>query len=251
LSLQVKLLPAFRDNYIFLVYNQVTKESLVVDPGDPDVVLAELSKKGLQLNYILNTHHHQDHVGGNLKLKDHTSCKIFAPQKEKSLIPAVDNSVKEADELFLLDSKIKVIETPGHTLGSVCYHFLHQELLFAGDTLFSLGCGRLFEGTAEQMFTSLQKIKKLSGATLIYCAHEYTKNNCDFSLSITPNNQELIDFRSRLDSKPTVPCLLRSEIALNPFLFPKRKDICAALDPSNKLSELELFSKLRLLKDQF
>jgi len=256
LSLQISILSAFETNYIFLVYEPNSKTTMVVDPGDPEVVINELKKKSLKLNFIWNTHHHPDHVGGNLELKKRTGCHIVGPKKEQDKIPGIDQSVEENDILNLGKLKAQVFETPGHTLGSLCYFFNEQKIIFVGDTLFAAGCGRLFEGTPEQMFQSLQKFQSLPLDTQIYCAHEYTLSNCEFALSLTPEDK-ILKKRYRkvksLRSKDlsTIPYPLKEDIETNPFLGTKRTAIQNLLNPQKKLSEAQVFAKIREMKDGF
>jgi len=253
--LKIIQIPVLNDNYIYLIHEPVSKETAVVDPALAEPVLEVLENKGWSLNYIYNTHHHGDHVGGNLELKQKTSCKIFASADDKLRIPGVDKALKHGDKIKLGEHTVNVIATPGHTLGHIVYHFTENNSLFCGDTLFSMGCGRLFEGSAEQMWHSLQLIKQLPKRTLIYCAHEYTQANGEFALTLEPNNQLLLDRlkqvkQLRTDNIATVPSTLEQELATNPFLREDSLEIKSTINMANKTTA-EIFKKIRALKDNF
>ena len=190
--IEIIQLPVLTDNYIYLIHEPVSGQTAVIDPAVSQPVLDCLSAKGWTLNFILNTHHHWDHVGANLELKEQTNCQILASESDYSTIPGIDKGLKHGDTIKLGDQVAKVIATPGHTLGHIVYHFSKSNALFCGDTLFSMGCGRLFEGSAEQMWISLQQLKKLPRETRIYCAHEYTQANSRFALTLEPDNQQLL-----------------------------------------------------------
>ncbi len=239
--LTIHQIPVLTDNYIYLLHETITNETAVVDPAISEPVLNRLKKLGLSLNYILNTHHHHDHVGGNLALQAATGCKIVGSEQDKKRIPAIDIALKEGDLFQLGSEKMAVIETDGHTLGHIAFWFQQSKALFCGDTLFAMGCGRLFEGSAMQMWTSLNKLMALPEETQIYCAHEYTENNGRFALTIEPTNADL-KFRMqqvkeyRQQGLATVPFLLVEELATNPFL---RAKSCSE------------FAQIRQLKDNF
>ncbi|MDD1633281.1 MAG: hydroxyacylglutathione hydrolase, partial [Methylococcaceae bacterium] len=220
--LTITQIPVLTDNYIYLINDPVSGETAVIDPALAQPVLDVLEKKGWRLTYILNTHHHWDHVGGNLELKQKTGCKIIAAQADRGRIPGIDRGVGEDDVIALGQHQARVISTPGHTRGHVVYHFAEDGALFCGDTLFVMGCGRLFEGTPEQMWNSLQKLKALPPSTRIYCTHEYTQTNGRFALSVEPDNRQLqekmIEVKQlRAENKSTVPSTIEQEIATNPF----------------------------------
>ena len=208
--MEIVQLPVLDDNYIYLIHEPETGETVVVDPALALPVLDTLGNRGWRLKYILNTHQHWDHVGGNLEIKAATGCQIIASELDRNRIPGIDIAVAEGDTIELGKHKAQVIFTPGHTSGHVAYHFADDELLFCGDTLFVMGCGRLFEGNAEQLWHSLQKLKCLPEATRIYCTHEYTQNNGRFALNLEPDNQALqlkmaaVD-QLRAKQHPTVP----------------------------------------------
>ena len=212
-------------------------------------------KKNLKLNYILNTHHHFDHVGGNIELKKKYKSKIIGFENDKKRIPEIDTLVKD-DEIWKEDNfEAKIMHIPGHTLGHICFYFYKENNLFTGDTLFSLGCGRIFEGTYQQMFSSLEKIKKLPPETKIYCGHEYTLQNSKFCIRHDKDNKNLIKKIDEINEKiknnnPTIPSTLEDELKNNIFLRSNNKKIQTNLNINNH-SALETFSKLRDLKDNF
>lgn len=253
--LEIIQIPVLNDNYIYLIHEPISKITAVIDPAIAEPVLEILHDKGWSLNYIFNTHHHWDHVGANSELKQKTNCKIFASATDSSRVPGIDKELKQGDTLKLGEQSIKIIATPGHTLGHIVYHFVENNSLFCGDTLFSMGCGRLFEGTAEQMWQSLQLIKQLPKQTKIYCAHEYTLANGKFALTLEPNNQQLLDRlkqvkKLRSDNKPTIPSTLEQELASNPFLREDSQEIKELINMTDKTA-VETFTKIRILKDQF
>ena len=225
---------AFQDNYIWLIHND--QNSIIVDPGDAGPVISALERKNLNLVAILITHHHADHIGGVMALQEkYPHIKIFAPQKDK--YDFVNISLKNGDEINIPELQInyKIIEIPGHTQGHIAYY--DKKNLFCGDTLFACGCGKIFDGTHEQMYNSLKKISALPKDTKIYCAHEYTKKNISFALSLDPDDTNL-KLRKALVSniKNTIPSSLEEELKTNPFL---------------KCTSLEAFKRLRDLKDQY
>lgn len=253
--LEIIQLPVLTDNYIYLIHDPMSSETAAVDPALAPPVLDVLDKKGWRLSAIFNTHHHWDHVGGNLELKQQTGCKIIGAEADRSRIPGIDIEVNNGDVIALGKHQAKVIATPGHTSGHIAYHFAEDHALFCGDTLFVMGCGRLFEGTAEQMWHSLQKLKALPGATRIYCTHEYTQTNGRFALTVEPDNRALqqrmleID-RLRANHEPTVPSTIAQELATNPFF---REDSSALQKTINRLGAplVEVFAETRRLKDKF
>jgi hydroxyacylglutathione hydrolase len=231
-NFKVELIPIFEDNYVFVLWNEFLKESIVIDPGDPLASQSFLQTKGLFLRAILLTHHHPDHIGGAQQLKDALPCPIYAPQKNKTQIPFADFYLQESDILQFEDLKLSVLELPGHTLGHIAFYNPQSKWLFSGDVLFGLGCGRLFEGTPEQMFQSLKKIKDLPPETLVYCTHEYTEKNLMFCKKLSQqdappiagDNENLRLYESDLRNKqslglPSVPLKLSIEMKVNPFLL--------------------------------
>ena len=214
----------------------------------------KINEKYKKLDFILNTHHHFDHVGGNVELKKYSS-KILGFEKDKKRIPAIDVLLKDGQEFKIGSLDIKTIFIPGHTLGHIAFYLEKEKVIFTGDTLFSLGCGRVFEGTYVEMFNSLNKIKSLPEDTKIYCGHEYTKNNFEFCLKFNPNNDHLRDKQKEIDlkikeGKPTIPSTIKEEIKTNIFLRYDDLDVKDTLNLKNA-SDLEIFTKLRDLKDNF
>lgn len=253
--LKILQIPVLTDNYIYLIHDEDSKQTAVVDPAEAKPVLDALKKHGWRLHFILNTHHHSDHVGGNLELKKQTGCKIIASGSDNYRIPGIDIAVRDRSYFQLGSHPISIIATSGHTLGHIVYYFEDDDLLFCGDTLFALGCGRLFEGSAEQLWESLQKLKNLPENTKVYCAHEYTLNNGKFALSVEPDNQAL---QSRMESiiqlrenkQPTVPSTIGEELKTNPFFRENSASIQQHLKMQNK-KPVEIFAALRKLKDSF
>jgi hydroxyacylglutathione hydrolase len=220
--LEVVQLPVLSDNYVYLVHDAASGETAVVDPAVPDPVLEAAAARGWRLTQILNTHWHPDHVGANAAIKAATGCAITGPKGEAAKIPGIDRAVGEGDEVRIGAHAGRVIDVPGHTAGHNAYHFADSGLLFCGDTLFAMGCGRLFEGTPDQMYASLGKLMALPDDTLVYCAHEYTASNGRFALTVEPDNAAL---RARMADvaaareagRPTVPSTIALERTTNPF----------------------------------
>ncbi|MDO9163446.1 MAG: hydroxyacylglutathione hydrolase [Methylococcaceae bacterium] len=253
--LKIIQIPVLTDNYIYLLHDTASGITAVVDPALSQPVFDELNRQGWQLDWILNTHHHADHVGGNLELKAKTGCQVIAANADKDRIPGFDKGVDDGDVIKIGQYAAKVLASPGHTSGHIVYYFADSAALFCGDTLFAMGCGRLFEGSAEQMWRSLQKIKALPGDTRIYCAHEYTQANGRFALTVEPENLELQqrifevgELRAR--NQPTVPSTLQQELDTNPFL---REDSLALQRQINREGEtpVSVFTEVRRLKDHF
>lgn len=248
-------IPVLTDNYIYLLHDPVSLETAVVDPAIAQPVLDELAKRGWRLNTIFNTHHHHDHVGGNLELKAKTGCQIIGPAADKHRIPGIDRCVCDQDVVTLGNYKAQVLETHGHTSGHIVYYFANENVLFCGDTLFVMGCGRLFDGTIEDFWQSLQKLQTLPPATQVYCTHEYTQSNGRFALTLEPENPALQEKMAqvnqlRANGQPTVPSTIAEELATNPFLRTDSEELQASLGLVGKGS-LEIFTKIRALKDRF
>lgn len=253
--LSIKQIPALQDNYIYVLCDPDSGHAAVIDPTLAAPVLQFLAHEHWQLTYILNTHHHGDHIGGNIELQQHTGCKIFASSYDSQRIPGVDQALNEGDHILLGEHTIKVLETPGHTLGHIVYYLPEQAALFCGDTLFAMGCGRLFEGSAAQLWQSLQKIMALPQATWIYCAHEYTEANTRFARSVDPTNPALLARTAeivnlRQQHKPTVPFTLADELATNPFLRVTQVELQNQLGMQGAHA-VDIFTHLRKLKDKF
>ncbi len=253
--IEVIQLSVLTDNYIYIIHEPNSKETAVVDPAIAKPVIDLLNDKGWSLNYIFNTHHHSDHVGANLELKKQTGCQIVGFGQDAQRIPGIDKKLKQGDEIKLGNEIAKVIVTPGHTLGHIVYYFAESHALFCGDTLFSMGCGRLFEGTAEQMWHSLQILKTLPKQTKIYCAHEYTQSNSQFALTLEPENKQLIKRIEEVNSlravnKTTIPSSVEQELMTNPFLREDSLALQESIDMVN-MPAVEVFRKIRKLKDNF
>ncbi len=247
--------PCLNDNYGVLLHDEASQTTASIDAPEAAAIRSALAKKNWSLTHILNTHHHHDHTGGNLDLKTETNCTILGPRAEAGRIPGIDVQLSEGDTYTLGSSNLQVLETPGHTLGHIVYWFAGQNTVFAGDTLFTLGCGRVFEGTLDQMWTSLQKLMKLPPATVIYSGHEYTQANAAFALSIEPGNSAL-QARAKLigdmraHNEPTVPTTLKLELDTNPFLRPDSQEIQKILGLIGADSA-EVFGEIRRRKDSF
>ena len=253
--MKVEIIPCLKDNYSYLIIDEKNKKVCVIDPSESKPVINFLEKNNLKLNYILNTHHHYDHVGGNIELKKKYNARVFGFEKDINRIPEIDIKLKDGEIWKKENFEAKVIHVPGHTLGHICFYFYNDNNLFTGDTLFSLGCGRIFEGTYEQMFFSLEKIKKLPPKTKIYCGHEYTLQNSNFCIQYDNKNKNLIrkikEIRDKLkNNKPTIPCTLEDELKNNIFLRSDNNNIKTNLNISSG-SSFVAFSKLRDLKDNF
>lgn len=253
--LEIIQLPVLNDNYIYLIHDPITAKTAVVDPAIAQPVLTALKSYNWTLDFIFNTHHHMDHVGANLELKQKTNCQILGCANDSLRIPGIDCELKPGDSLKLGTYTANVIATPGHTLGHIVYYFSSNDILFCGDTLFSMGCGRLFEGSATQMWHSLQHLKKLPPQTRIYCAHEYTQDNARFALTLEPKNLKLQQRIQAIDllraaNKPTIPSTIELELATNPFFRENSLELQKSIGMIG-LSAVEIFSKTRELKDNF
>jgi hydroxyacylglutathione hydrolase len=223
MSLEIVRIPVLDDNYVWLAHEPDSGETLVVDPAVAAPVLAEAAARGWSITQIWNTHWHPDHVGGNLEIKAATGCTITGPAGEAAKIPGIDRAVSEGDVVQLGSVAATVIDVPAHTAGHNAYHFADDAAAFVGDTLFAMGCGRLFEGTAAQMFANMRKLAALPDATRVYCAHEYTLSNAKFAVTIEPDNPELAARHAeviamRAQGEPTVPTSIGAERATNPFM---------------------------------
>ena len=253
--LDISIIRCLSDNYSYLIRDKATNLVGVVDPSEFNPVDLKISKTYKKLDFILNTHHHHDHVGGNIDLKKKYNSKIICSSYDEKRIPGVDIKKSDGDQFSLGETDFKIIHIPGHTLGHIAFYSQKTNVVFTGDTLFSLGCGRIFEGTFEQMFKSLEKIKNLPKNTMMYCGHEYTKKNGQFCISIDGKNGKLQDRIKNVDNKtqknlPTIPITLGEELETNIFLRCEDKKIKNKLKMNNA-SKLEVFTKLRNLKDQF
>ena len=253
--LEITIIKCLSDNYSYLVRDTKTNLVGVIDPSEFSPVDIEISKSYKKLDFILNTHHHNDHVGGNIDLKKKYNSKIICSSYDEKKIPGVDIKKSDGDQFSLGETNFKIIHIPGHTLGHIALYSEKANGIFTGDTLFSLGGGRMFEGTFEQMFESLEKIKNLPKNTMLYCGHEYTEKNGQFCISIDKENARLRnrinDVKNKAQKKlPTLPISLGEEIETNIFLRCDDKKIKNNLKMDNN-SKLEVFTKLRNLKDKF
>ncbi len=253
--LVIEQIPVLSDNYVYLVHEPDANLTAVVDPAVTAPVVAALADHGWRLTHILNTHHHHDHVGGNLELKAATGCTIVGPRADRERIPGIDVELGDGDVFRFGGSTALVYDVPGHTRGHIAYHFAGDHALFCGDTLFALGCGRMFEGTPPQMWRSLERLRQLPGDTLVYCAHEYTQSNGRFALSVEPGNAALqarmreVDAR-RAQGLPTVPSTIADECATNPFFRPESAELQRSLELVGHPLQ-EIFGATRARKDTF
>lgn len=237
--MQIVPVPAFADNYLWLVHDEPSGETAVVDPGDAAPVLAAAAERGWTITQVWNTHWHPDHTGGNLAINEVTGARISGPASGN--IPGRDVALREGDEVRLGDHEGRVIEVPGHTLDHIALIFDEDRVAFVGDTLFAMGCGRLFEGTPEQMYRSLQRIAALPDATRLYCAHEYTLSNALFSAHAEPGNAAIVERLERVkqlreQGKNTLPTTVAEERETNPFV---------------RATNVDEFARLRRDKDSF
>jgi hydroxyacylglutathione hydrolase len=233
MALEIIRIPVLSDNYVWLVHEADSGETMVVDPAAAEPVLAEADGRGWRITQIWNTHWHPDHTGGNAAIKEATGCTVTGPEGERDRIPTLDVLVKEGDAVRLGAVEAQVIDVPAHTAGHIAYHFASEKAAFVGDTLFAMGCGRLFEGTAAQMFANMRKLEGLGDDTRIYCAHEYTQSNGRFALSVEPDNTALIARMAKVDAmrergEPTVPTTIALERATNPFMRAGSVEVLAA-----------------------
>lgn len=255
MTIEVHQFPCLNDNYGFLVHDVETGNTATVDTPEVGPINAALEEKGWQLTHILNTHHHFDHAGGNEELKERWGCTIVGAANDAHRIPGIDVTVSDGDSFALGGSNAHVFETPGHTTGHIAFYFAEDGVAFVGDTIFALGCGRLFEGTPDQMWTSLSKLMALPDETVVYCAHEYTQANAAFALSVEPDNsalqsraQEIADLRAK--GIPTVPTTIGLERATNPFVRPDSVDLQSTIGMSGD-DVVAVFAETRKRKDNF
>ena len=239
--MKIKIIPCLQDNYSYLIIDKENSTACVIDPSEADPIIEYLEDNKIKLKFILNTHHHYDHVGGNQKLKEKYGASVIGYEGDKERIPGIDILVNDQETWIHKNFEAKIIHIPGHTLGHICFYFYKDKSVFTGDTLFSLGCGRIFEGTYAQMFDSLMKLKKLPTNTKVFCGHEYTLQNSKFCIVNDDNNKNLKtkinDIKIKLKAGlSTIPSTIKDELECNIFL---------------RSNNLETFSKLRDLKDNF
>ncbi|MDD9911303.1 MAG: hydroxyacylglutathione hydrolase [Ahrensia sp.] len=254
-KLQIFQFPCRDDNYGVILHDAETGLTVSIDAPETEAIADVLEDQGLTLTNIATTHHHGDHVAGNMALKNAHSCTIVGPQAEREKIPGIDERVEHGDSVDLLGHRFNVIATGGHTLGHIAYHLPNDNLLFAGDCLFAMGCGRIFEGDAPMMHESLQRLAALPEETIVYAGHEYTLANAKFALSVDGDNEELkararkVEYL-RDDGKATLPTTIGIEKATNPFLRCGDPAIRKTLDMESA-TDAEVFAELRARKDRF
>ena len=253
--MKIEIIPCLNDNYSYLIHDEISNTVAIVDPSEFIPCNTIISKNYKKLDFILNTHHHYDHVGGNEELKKKYNSKVLGFENDKNRIPQIDTVLKDNQEFKIGTLNFTTIFIPGHTRGHVAFYFKKERVVFSGDTLFSLGCGRVFEGTYKQMFQSLNKLKNLPGETKVYCGHEYTFKNLEFCLKFNPNNDFLKkkkdDIKLSLkNKKPTIPSTIIDEIKANIFFRVNDPDVKKAINLENS-PDIEIFTKLRDLKDNF
>ena len=251
--LTIHQFPCLDDNYGFLVHDAASGETTTIDTPDAGAILRECAAKGWRLTHIWNTHWHPDHAGGNAELKEKTGCFVVGPKEVERIGAAPDRTIAHGDRVRLGDIESQVIDVGGHTLGHIAYHFPSEKAAFVGDSIFSLGCGRMFEGTAPQFWESLTRISALPDETTLYCAHEYTASNARFALSVDPDNADLRAradeiTRLRAEGRPTVPMSLAGEKRANPFL--RAPLLKSSLGLANA-PDHEAFAEIRRRKDVF
>ncbi len=255
MALTVEPVPCLKDNYAWLLHDSESQLAAIVDPSEPGPVRQALAVRGLRLTHILNTHHHFDHTGGNLALKQEFGAAVVGPEKDRARIPGIDVGVREDERWPFGRHGVRILEIPAHTRGHIAFVFESEKIAFTGDTLFSMGCGRLFEGTAEMMWNSLSKLMLLGEDMRICCGHEYTLNNGRFALTLEPGNADLVMrvreveiLRAR--GEPTVPSTMGLEMRTNPFLRPHSGEIRRTLR-MERAGDVDVFAEMRRRKDSF
>lgn len=254
-DLEIHQFPCLSDNYAVLLHDADSGVTAVVDTPEVAPIEAALEAKGWSLTQILNTHWHPDHTGGNLELQKKTGAEIIGPRDEQEKIPGLQKAVGQGDVFDLGGHEVRVLGAPGHTGGAVNYWFPQDRLVFTGDTLFAMGCGRLFEGTPEMMWNSLQKLMELPPETRVYCGHEYTQANAAFALSVDPENTDLRARAQQVDEaraagQPTLPTTIDLELRTNPFFRPAAPGLQKAIGLAGA-EPVAVFAETRLRKDSF
>ncbi|KAK8961021.1 hypothetical protein KSP40_PGU013743 [Platanthera guangdongensis] len=255
-SLLIELVPCLHDNYAYLLHDMDTGTVGVVDPSEALPIIDALTRRNQNLTYILSTHHHHDHTGGNVDLKARYGAKVIGCGKDKDKIPGIDIALCDGDTWMFAGHQVVVMETPGHTEGHISFYFPGFGAIFTGDTLLSLSCGKIFEGNSDQMLASLQRIMSLPDDTAIYCGHENTLSNLKFALSIEPQNKELVEYGSqvtqlRRKNLPTIPTTVKKEKDCNPFLRATSTEIRRSLRIPDAVSEAEALVMIRRAKESF
>ena len=255
MSLEIVIVPCLSDNYAYIIHDEASNKTTLVDAPEFYSINKCLEKRKWKLDSILITHHHQDHVDGIPQLRDRYNPTVFGAEQDLFRLPKLDVALTDKDKFSVSNLIFKCLEVPGHTIGHVAFYCASEKLIFTGDSLMSLGCGRLFEGTPEQMLTSLNLISSLPSDTAIYSGHEYANQNAKFALSVDPKNSDLIIRADRINgnmksNSPNVPVTLIEEQKTNPFLRSTNKEIQSRIGLDNKHS-LEVFTKLREMKDNF
>ena len=253
--LNVNLIKCLSDNYSYIIFNPISKKAIIIDPAEANPLIDAITKLNLNLEYILITHHHQDHVDGNLELKNKFNCKVVGFADDSNRIPGIDIIIKDKEIFNFEDEEIELNFSPGHTSGHVFFYFKKNKLAFVGDVVFTLGCGRIFEGTAKDMYQSVMKIKSLPDEVKIFCGHEYTESNLKFCLEYDQNNDHLIKRAAKIKSLrskglPTVPTTILDEKLTNIFFRCNDKAISQKIGLEGQPEE-KVFKKLRELKDNF
>jgi hydroxyacylglutathione hydrolase len=251
----IRQLLVLKDNYVYLLHEPTSGATAVVDPSVAEPVLAALDDTGWRLTHILNTHHHWDHTGGNAALKAATGALVVGPRADRERIPDIDIALGDGDRYAIGSEEATIFDVPGHTRGHIAFWFPTSRALFCGDTLFTLGCGRMFEGTPPQMWHSLTKLRALPPQTRVFCGHEYTQANARFALTVEPENHALVARAKAVDAlraqgQPTVPATLGEEAATNPFLRADRPELQAAAGLVGR-DPAEIFGEIRRRKDVF
>ncbi|HEY4944430.1 MAG TPA: hydroxyacylglutathione hydrolase [Rhizomicrobium sp.] len=252
-ALRIELVACLKDNYAYLVHDSDAGLTAIVDPSEPEPVRQALAHRGWTLTHILNTHHHFDHTGGNIPLKEQFGAKVVGPEKDRERIPGIDTGVVEGEGWSFGARRVPVLEIPAHTRAHIAFVF--DDAVFTGDTLFAMGCGRLFEGTPAMMWASLAKLMTLPDATRVYCGHEYTQSNGRFALTLEPGNAALVSRMREVDaarakSAPTIPSTIGLEKQTNPFLRPASPEIRHSLGLIHA-GDVDVFGEMRKRKDNF
>jgi hydroxyacylglutathione hydrolase len=252
---EIHLVPCLKDNYAYILHEPRTKAVAVVDPSEAAPVMDALRARSLSLTHILNTHHHFDHTGGNLELKERTGAKIIGPRADADRIPGIDIQVGNGDLVAIGTAIARIFDIPAHTRGHIAFWFEEAKAVFTGDTMFAMGCGRLFEGTPAQMWASLSTLARLPADTRVYCGHEYTQSNGRFALTLEPGNADLVARMKQVDELrnqglPTIPSTIGLELKTNPFLRPDSPELRQAMSMETA-NVIDVFAETRRRKDVF